>query len=335
MVGTGLPPSVHRIRLENEEFEGRNNAYLFTGDGPTVLVDAGVATDDVRTQFVEGLAAHGVEVADVDALVLTHWHQDHSGLAGFVQAESGATVYAHGADAPIVERDEDAWAEMDEIRRRRFESWALPAEEREILEDIFAAVARAGGEPVDVTTVADGETIRAGDETLRVLHSPGHTAGLCSFAIEGRGEAIVGDAVLPQYTPNVGGADLRVERPLETYVDTLDRLAGEGFDRLHPGHRDPIDDPGARIRTILDHHEERTERVVDVLAEHGPATAWEVSDHLFGDLSGIHVLHGPGEAWAHLVHLAERGVVERSGREYRLVAEADVEAQLGDAGEST
>jgi hypothetical protein len=42
-------------------------------------------------------------------------------------------------------------------------------------------------------------------------------------------------------------------------------------------------------------------------------------------LKEIHILHGPGEAWAHLDHLAHAGVVERDGHRYRLVdAEVDV-----------
>ncbi|MFC6772029.1 MBL fold metallo-hydrolase, partial [Halorubrum pallidum] len=52
------------------------------------------------------------------------------------------------------------------------------------------------------------------------------------------------------------------------------------------------------------------------------ATPWEVSAELFGALSGIHVLHGPGEAYAHLDHLAAAGVAEHDGRRYRLVDSA-------------
>ena len=111
----------------------------------------------------------------------------------------------------------------------------------------------------------------------------------------------------------------RVDRPLATYLETLPRLEAGHYDRLHPGHRDPIDDPADRIHTIVAHHEERTERVRDVLEQPGPATAWTVSDHLFGELTGIHVLHGPGEAWAHLEELVADAVAERDGIAYRLV----------------
>lgn len=47
--------------------------------------------------------------------------------------------------------------------------------------------------------------------------------------------------------------------------------------------------------------------------------AWTVSAHLFGDLDGIHVLHGPGEAYAHLEHLRDAGAVVITDRKYELV----------------
>ncbi|ERH13250.1 MAG: hypothetical protein J07HB67_02288 [halophilic archaeon J07HB67] len=58
--------------------------------------------------------------------------------------------------------------------------------------------------------------------------------------------------------------------------------------------------------------------MLDALTKLGPATPWAVSRELFGDLAEIHILHGPGEAYAHLTHLAAAGVVERRGRQYAL-----------------
>ncbi|WP_410765157.1 MBL fold metallo-hydrolase [Haloferax sp. DFSO60] len=317
---------MERISLGNTVFEGSNNSYLIPGDQLT-LVDVGVSTDHVRSDLRNGIEAAGYEIADIDSIVLTHWHADHTGLAGELQAESGATVYAHTADAGLIAGDEDAHFAETEMRAQRFEEWGIPQESLDELTDFLSILNDLMGEDVDVTPVEDGDTIPAGDGELEVVHLPGHAAGLCAFAFEGNSgrEAFIGDAVLPKYTPNIGGADLRVERPLATYLDSLDRVVDEQFSRVWPGHRDPIDEPAERARVIAEHHRERTGRVLDVLSEHGPADAWTVSAHLFGDLSNVHILHGPGEAFAHLDHLVEEGVLSRDGNEYAL-EDADVDA---------
>lgn len=329
---------VTRIALGNTVFEGQNNAYLLEGD-VTTLVDVGAATADVREDLLDGLSAAGVSVADLDRILLTHWHSDHTGLAGELQAESGARVFAHEADCGLIAHDDTALAELRELRTERFAQWGIPADKREELAAVQSAFEDVAGEPVDVDPLSDGETVVAGDGALTVLHLPGHAAGQIAFTYERdaeagddsetdplpRSEAFVGDAILPQYTPNVGGADLRLDRPLERYVDSLDRLVARDFDRAWPGHREPITDPSGRTRVIREHHLERTQRVVETLREHGPADAWTVSAHLFGELEHIHILHGPGEAFAHLDHLEHAGVVERDGSAYRLLdAEPDV-----------
>ncbi len=317
-----------RITLGNDEFEGHNNAYvLIDGSGEDVaLVDTGIATPETREELREGLADRGYSFADIDDIVLTHYHVDHAGLAGEIQAAGDATVYIHEADAPIVSGDEDAIEAMHTRRREYLESWGVPAEAQEELLAFLEAASHVSGEPADVTPIDDGDILEVGGHRLETVHSPGHTAGLSAFEVidgsaagEGTREAFVGDAILPVYTPNVGGADVRVERPLETYMGTLEGLAGRGYDRVWPGHRDPIDEPDTRAETILDHHRERTDRVLEVLEAHGPADVWTVSAHLFGDLSGIHILHGPGEAYAHLEHLDREGAIALEDGEYRLV----------------
>lgn len=310
-----------RISLGNTVFEGANSTYCFDGDA-TVLIDTGVAIDDTRAELESELAALGVEFADVDAIVLTHYHADHSGLAGEIQTESDATVYAHPADAPLIAGDAGAWDDLEATQRRLFEEWGMPESAREELLAFLAAGESEGiyGEPVEVTTVEDGESLSFGggdgELELEIHHTPGHTAGhICLVSGD---EIFTGDALLPEYTPNVGGADVRVERPLEKYLRTLETIADGGFERAWPGHREPIDEPAERARRIVAHHEERAFRVLSALESCGPADAWTVSDRLFGDLSTIHILHGPGEAFAHLEHLTRTGDVERSNAGYRL-----------------
>lgn len=311
-----------RIQLGNTVFEGKNDVYLLDGER-TVLVDAGVALPDVRDQLRDGLAAFGLAVADIDDIFLTHWHHDHAGLAGELQAESGATVHVHEDDAALVAGDETAVAAESDLLRDALDDWNMPTESRQELLDFLAFHDDLAGEDVDVTPFTDGDTFEVNGRTLDAVHLPGHAAGLSAFAFDGEAgrEAFVGDAILPKYTPNVGGADLRVDAPLQQYVDSLLRLIDMDLARAWPGHRDVIENPSERAATILEHHRERTENVVGVLADHGPCDTWTVSAHLFGDLEKIHILHGPGEAYAHLDHLASHGVVERDGHEYELVDE--------------
>ncbi|QLG62878.1 MBL fold metallo-hydrolase [Halorarum salinum] len=323
---------MERIRLHNTVFEGMNDVYLLDGE-ETVLVDSGVALPEVRADLEDGLSEHGVALADVDRLFLTHWHHDHAGLAGEIQAASGATVHVHEADAPLVSGGEDVLAANREQQREAFEAWAIPDGPREELAATLDGQSDVLGEPVDVTPFSDADAFAVNGRTLEAVHLPGHAAGLTAFADGDAGEAFVGDVILPKYTPNVGGADVRVDGALGLYVDSLVEVIERDWDVVWPGHRDRIDDPAGRAATILRHHRDRTRNVVGVLERRGASTPWKVSADLFGSLSGVHILHGPGEAYAHLDHLAGAGVVERDGREYRLVeSDPDVDALFPDVG---
>lgn len=309
---------MERIRLENTVFEGRNNTYLFPED-PITLVDTGVAVDATRDQLEAGLAAHGVEFADIDQVLLTHYHADHSGLAAAIHDAGAATVYVHEADAPLVRRDPGSWESLHRTMETYFADWGMPDDQRDALRAFLDDGSSLYGPAVPVETTTEGDQFTLANTTLDVLHAPGHTAGLCVFV--DHNHVLTGDALLPEYTPNVGGADVRVDRPLKRYLETLERLAEHEFEQAWPGHRDPIRDPTARANEIIRHHEERAYRVLRVLEANGPSTAWEVSANLFGELVEIHILHGPGEAFAHLVHLEESGAVTKSDSKYRITPE--------------
>ena len=56
--------------------------YVLELDDGVALVDAGWDTPDAWAALNDGLAAAGGTVADVRAVVVTHIHPDHYGLAG-------------------------------------------------------------------------------------------------------------------------------------------------------------------------------------------------------------------------------------------------------------
>ena len=334
MAVAALGGDMHRIELRNAVFEGRNNVYYLDG-AVAGLVDTGITVPAVREELESGIVAAGGSVSDIDEVLLTHWHPDHSALAGDIQADSGATVRVHEADAPMLWPDSTAREEAGRERERLFEAWGVPEEKLSELVSSASLGDDYWNSWPEVEPFADGDEFTVGGLDLEAVHLPGHAAGQCAFVFEreGRREAFVGDVILPKYTPNVGGADTRLDSPLERYVESLVRVIDLDLDRAWPGHRDPIDDPSGRAAEIVEHHRERTRRVVNVLREHAPCDVWTVSAHLFGDLSGVHILHGPGEAFAHLDHLKAHDVVAKDGEEFVLVDDdANLDALFPDVG---
>ncbi|WP_254838582.1 MBL fold metallo-hydrolase [Natronomonas marina] len=292
---------MHRVELgAPRTLEGANSAYVLPDAG--AVVDPGPPTADSWERLTAGIRRTGLDIEDVDHVLVTHWHGDHSGLAPRLADRAGASVYVHPADAAIV-RD---YAGSRPRRRRRaartLERWGTPG-------DVVEAVRRrdssgAGMSQCPVVELSDGDEVAG----LDVLHTPGHTCG--HVAYEGRDGPFVGDVVLPTYTPNVGGSDVRVEEPLETYLRSLGRLAGSA-DVAFPGHGEAFE-LDERIEEIVEHHEERNRRICSILLDRAePSTPWTVATALFGEMEGVHAQMGVGEAAAHMGYLTRRGAVER------------------------
>ena len=86
-------------------------------------------------------------------------------------------------------------------------------------------------------TIEPGDTVEVGDLRVETLHTPGHTAGMLNFVVDGT-DVFTGDTL---FKGSVGGvrapgstsfADLRA-----SIMDVLMELPHEM--RVHPGHTDP------------------------------------------------------------------------------------------------
>lgn len=152
------------------------NSFAFVDDdGSVVLIDAGLKGAPKR--LVTALSEIGKRPTDVTTIVLTHAHPDHGGGARSMRQRSGAPVHIHEDDAPF-------------LRDGR----TPPRDETQPLAKVLAMVNRHQPScPVDAT-FAEGDLLPVAGG-LRVLHTPGHSPGHCSFLHERSGVLITGDAL--------------------------------------------------------------------------------------------------------------------------------------------
>src|SRR4051794_6880812 len=73
---------------------GSVNAWLLPGE-PLTLIDTGPCDEEALSVLEAGLARAAVRVEDIELVLVTHHHLDHSGLAATIAARSGARVAAY------------------------------------------------------------------------------------------------------------------------------------------------------------------------------------------------------------------------------------------------
>jgi glyoxylase-like metal-dependent hydrolase (beta-lactamase superfamily II) len=214
--------------------QGVSNFYVVEEGGRVVIVDAGTPSDWPR--LGEALEALGRSLSDVEAVLLTHAHADHTGFAEQARTEAGAEIWVHDEDA------EAARTGRLEKNEGKMRSYLFRSE----LYRTFWTLGRAGASKVvpvaEVSTFADGELVDVPGKP-RVLHAPGHTRGCAALFFEERGTLFSGDTIVtrnpmtgrigPQIMPS--GMNLDSRQALES----LGAFEGVRAERLLPGHGEP------------------------------------------------------------------------------------------------
>ncbi len=175
------------------------NSYLINGK---VLVDTGMNTSALIAAIEKN-----IDIKELELIILTHCHFDHTAAAGEIAKKSGARVAIHREDAPLLKDDNISAASL--FGRRP------PAIEPDML-------------------LEDGQRIRVSeDEELEVIHTPGHTPGCICLYEPGSKSLFSGDTVFPE--GSIGRTDFEGGDP-SALTASISKLTALDIKTLYPGH---------------------------------------------------------------------------------------------------
>lgn len=203
---------VHKV--SGSPFDG--NVYLILDEVP-VLIDAGMDPEPTLRKIKKH-----IDPADIEMIILTHCHHDHSAGVPLLKEATGAKVLIHEDEAGSLGDDMATVAYL----------FGLSAPEIEADE-----------------TLKEGDVIDLGEWKLEVMHTPGHSpGGICLYEPRAR-VLFSGDTVFPQ--GNIGRTDLFAGKDADL-VRSIERLTELEVEVLYPGHMEIVSgDVGRQIQASL------------------------------------------------------------------------------------
>ncbi|MHA2140715.1 MAG: MBL fold metallo-hydrolase [Candidatus Thorarchaeota archaeon] len=285
-----IPREIHRIEIPTPFDVGTMNAYLIEGD-PIVLIDTGPKSEESLSALRKGFLRAGYTLEDVDRVLLTHGHVDHTGLSGTIvrenqqKGDSSTVVSIHEADSNRVVNYEEFTKQRVQSYIRIVEMAGVRTDERPLmpagyLESYFL---KFGESVPDVFLLEEGSSIKTSIGTLRTIWVPGHSTGSICFLCDDAKIVFSGDHILGTISSNPSlDFDIGDQISMMKYMKSLKRMDHlSGYTAL-PGHRDPITDLSVRVAELQSEYSSKLDKMRSFLSSQ-PRTLYWLSRKQFGD----------------------------------------------------
>lgn len=290
---------------------------LEDGDG-VALVDTGLDIPASREAW-EALFAGPLAGRRVTRVIVTHFHPDHLGLAGWLTARFGVPMWMTREEwlfARMLTSDVRDAPPGEALTYWRAAGWSAERIEAEKAKGWGRFASVVSPVPVSFVRMQDGGTLRIGARDWRIVVGSGHCPEHACLVDEAGGVMIAGDQVLPRITSNVSLSLSEPQAdPLGDWLASIDKLRALPLDLLVlPSHGEPFTGLHARLDALADGHRDRLDALHRHLAE--PRRSVDCFSVLFGRAIDDSILGlATGEAMAHLRRLEVEGRAVRETRD--------------------
>ncbi len=308
-----VAPGVHWLRMPLPFALDHINLWLIADGAGWTIVNAGYATAETKAAW-ECIFAARLGGLPVTRVIVTHYHPDHIGLAGWLCERWNVPVWTTEKEwlhARVMSRASDDFvASRREFARRA----GLDAASSDLFAEHGKGYRRGvPSVPPSFRRIADGTTLVIGGREWQVIVGEGHAPELACLYCAEAGLLISSDQVLPRISPNISVQAHEPDGdPLARYLVSLAKLRAvvPAESLVLPSHNLPFFGLHARIDALAAHHQARCEEILAACAI--PQSAVDLLPLLFRrQLDRHQTAFALGEAVAHLHYLMGQGRLDR------------------------
>lgn len=303
-----------------------NIYFIDDGDGWAVL-DTGIDNAPTRAAW-EALVAGPLKGRRLTRLIVTHYHPDHIGLAGWLCARfdmpllTTQTSYLGCLNISLSPGAIDAQPYRDFYLRH-----GLDAETTRLVTTKGHGYLRMVSQlPMTFERIVAGDVLRIGGREFQVMTGDGHAPEQAMLYCADEKFLLAADQVLAKISPNVSVWEVDPDGdPLGLYIRSLRafQLNLPEDTLVLPGHQAPFHGLHRRAGQLIDHHEQRCAAIVDACRTTPQAAAAFVPVIFHRPLDAHQLSFAFTEVLAHVNYMLREGVLkwaEPDGEVRRLIA---------------
>jgi len=192
------------------------NIFLIDGGDDAVLIESGVGQDTKK--IIDNIAKINIDKEKISKLILTHAHLDHSGGAYDFKKMLGLKIYISKIEAGYIENGDENAIGLNIAKKSGF------------YPDDFKL------NPVKIDAALNGgEIIKVGKYALRIINSPGHSAGSICVLLENHTKKVLfsGDTV---FMRGLLSLENLPDSSLQDYKIGINNIFNYEIDSLVPSH---------------------------------------------------------------------------------------------------
>lgn len=259
------------------------NCYLLDDGESLSLIDGGFPTEKFDEFFDIKMAEYGLSIDDIDRILLTHHHEDHTGQVNRIVERKNIPVFAHHLaierlhfEKTYLQKKRDFFMQLyEEYGCTKFASDRLEKMAKTFLESDKYKINTA------IHPLYEGDTISG----MKVIEVPGHSPDSILFYDEDTKWQFVGDLILNPGSTNAlidFDDDLKLLSTVAQYEQSLLKCQALEGSMIFPGHQNPFSNHQKVVDEKLGRIATKCERIVEVIkGGHHQA------------LSIAHVMYGP------------------------------------------